>query len=156
MTNLLNVNPLYFYIGAIVCFCAFVVYLLFYLLKQKNGTNKQTKNWTIESAKKFLESQNIDIKTVSNEKVISDSDSESKKILNKLNNSKEENLDENSNEINKTKSEVKQEKAKQKNVAKTTTKKIKKDESSKDKDKDKDKEETKVKKTNTKKDKSDK
>ena len=151
MTNLLNVNPLYFYIGALVCFCAFVVYLLFYLLKQKNGTNKQTKNWTIESAKKFLESQNIDIKTVSNEKVISDSDSESKKILNKLDNSKEENLDENSNEI-KTESEVKQEKAKQKNVAKTTTKKIQKDESSKDKDK----QQTKVKKTNTKKDKSDK
>ena len=72
MANLLVVNTLVFYILAVVFFCGFLVVLLFYLLNQKKNNNKQTKGWTIESAKKFLESQNIDIKAQSNEKVSSE------------------------------------------------------------------------------------
>jgi len=60
MNLFLAVNPLIFYILAVVCFSAFVVMLLWFLLSQKKEGKKQTKAWTIESAKKFLASQNID------------------------------------------------------------------------------------------------
>jgi len=69
MNNLLNIfslllvrTDILFYILALVCFCAFVVVLLWYLLsRQKDKNNKPTKSWTIESAKKFLESNNIQV-----------------------------------------------------------------------------------------------
>lgn len=69
MNFLLNFNNLLliptstiFYILALVFFCGFVVVLLWYLLwNKKDKPNKQTKSWTIESAKKFLESNNIQV-----------------------------------------------------------------------------------------------
>ena len=64
-------TSLIFYILAVAFFCAFCVVLLWYLISEKhNKNNIQTKSWTIESAKKFLENNNINIKESSNEKVI--------------------------------------------------------------------------------------
>lgn len=62
MNILLAPNPAIFYILAVICFCAFLVGLMWYIfsVRKNSATNKQTKSWTIESAKKFLESQNID------------------------------------------------------------------------------------------------
>lgn len=62
MNILLTANPAIFYILAVICFCAFLVGLMWYIfsIRKNSATNKQTKSWTIESAKKFLESQNID------------------------------------------------------------------------------------------------
>lgn len=71
ISSLLIKTSLIFYILAVVCFCAFCVILLWYLVSEKkNKNNIQTKTWTIESAKKFLESNNINIKENSNEKVV--------------------------------------------------------------------------------------
>lgn len=71
ISSLLIKTSLIFYILAVVCFCAFCVILLWYLVSEKkNKNNVQTKSWTIESAKKFLESNNINIKESSNEKVV--------------------------------------------------------------------------------------
>lgn len=71
ISSLLIKTSLIFYILAVVCFCAFCVILLCYLVSEKkNKNNVQTKSWTIESAKKFLESNNINIKENSNEKVV--------------------------------------------------------------------------------------
>ena len=68
MNLLLVTNGLIFYILAVICFSAFVVILLWYLLaNKKDNGNKQTKSWTIESAKKFLASQNVEMEN-SNEK----------------------------------------------------------------------------------------
>ena len=59
-----------FYILAVICFCAFLVVLLWYLLwNKKDKPSKQTKSWTIESAKKFLESNNIQVNVNSKEHV---------------------------------------------------------------------------------------
>lgn len=78
MLNLLNFLNLMllrtdfiFYILAGICFIAFMIIFVWYMLsKQKdNNPTKQTKAWTIESAKKFLEANNIDVKENSNEKV---------------------------------------------------------------------------------------
>lgn len=77
--SLLSIQTgLVFYILAVICFCAFCVVLLCYLLKQKKDKgNVQSKSWTIESAKKFLEANNINVKEVSNEKVVQSQKSES-------------------------------------------------------------------------------
>lgn len=62
-------TDLIFYILAAVFFCAFLVVLLWYLLSVRKSNNpKPTKTWTIESAKKFLESNNIKIDEESNKK----------------------------------------------------------------------------------------
>lgn len=62
-------TDLIFYILAIIFFCGFVVVLLWYLLSVKKENNtKPTKSWTIESAKKFLETNNIKIDEESNKK----------------------------------------------------------------------------------------
>lgn len=65
MSLLLTPNPTVLYILAVVCFTAFLVGLLWYIfaIKKNSINSKQTKSWTIESAKKFLESQNIDTQT---------------------------------------------------------------------------------------------
>ena len=67
---LLNNTGTILYILSAVCFVAFLVILIWYLISQKYGKthNKQTKSWTIESAKKFLESNNMQVKDISNEK----------------------------------------------------------------------------------------
>ena len=69
ISSLLIRTDIIFYILAVIFFCAFCVYLLVYLLNEKKKkSNFQSKSWTIESAKKFLESNNINIKESSNEK----------------------------------------------------------------------------------------
>ena len=61
--NLLLVKTdVIFYILSAVFFCAFLIVLIWYLFNKKKESNKQTKTWTIESAKKFLENNNIQIK----------------------------------------------------------------------------------------------
>ena len=77
LSTLLIKTSLIFYILAVIFFCAFCVVLLFYILNQKKDKgNFQSKSWTIESAKKFLESNNIDVKESSNEKVVNAKKSE--------------------------------------------------------------------------------
>lgn len=78
-------TSLIFYILAVAFFCAFCVVLLWYLISEKhNKNNIQTKSWTIESAKKFLENNNINIKESSNEKVVEAKKSEILGDANKL------------------------------------------------------------------------
>ena len=69
MNILLATNPAIFYILAVVCFCAFLVGLMWYIfaIKKNNLNNKQTKSWTIESARKFLESQNVEFNKTQND-----------------------------------------------------------------------------------------
>lgn len=69
-SNLLKIRTdIILYICAAICFAGFLVVLLWYLLYNKRTeNNKPTKSWTIESAKKFLESQNVQIKESSDEK----------------------------------------------------------------------------------------
>ena len=69
--NLLLVRTdVIFYILSAVFFCAFLFVLMWYLIiNKKDTTNKGTKSWTIESAQKFLESNNIEVKESSNKKV---------------------------------------------------------------------------------------
>ncbi len=77
ISTLLIKTSLIFYILAVIFFCAFCVVLLFYILNQKKDKgNFQSKSWTIESAKKFLENNNIDVKESSNEKVVNAKKSE--------------------------------------------------------------------------------
>lgn len=77
LSTLLIKTSLIFYILAVIFFCAFCVVLLFYILNQKKDKgNFQSKSWIIESAKKFLESNNIDVKESSNEKVVNAKKSE--------------------------------------------------------------------------------
>ena len=96
MNFLLNFNSLMliptstiFYILALIFFCGFVVVLLWYLLwNKKEKPSKQTKSWTIESAKKFLESNNIQVTT------------NSKDYLEKAeDNNEENNLEENNENV---------------------------------------------------------
>ncbi len=77
------------YICAGVCFAGFLVVLLWYFLFTKRAeNNKPTKSWTIESAKKYLESQNIEIKESSDE---SANQNIVKKVENKSTTAKAEN-----------------------------------------------------------------
>lgn len=74
LKNLMLIRTdLIFYILAVVFFCGFIVALIIYLhTRQQNPNSKPTKSWTIESAKKFLESNNISVKENINENLAKD------------------------------------------------------------------------------------